>query len=56
MSEVDRLLSALAACIDDLKEWGGLALSSDYSGRDDPEYLAAAIARHQAALDYRSTP
>jgi len=24
MSEVDRLLSALAACIDDLKEWGGL--------------------------------
>jgi hypothetical protein len=49
--EVERLRAALRECIESLKEWGQLALSSDFSGPDDRGYLANDIARHKVALE-----
>jgi len=48
--EVARLKQALRDCIEDLEDWGGLALSSDYSGPDDKEQLARDIDRHKSNL------
>jgi hypothetical protein len=45
-----RLEAALRDCIDDLEQWGYLALSSDYARPEDPQCLATDLARHRANL------